>query len=126
MSTTSASTSANVSSSLTGGSAMAQRTWQMANNMQSLDAIYNYDDSQQQAIRTAKPWEKEYARLCYCKRENFRAIRGKLEFAYFCKKDIYQKLPIMLKKVFPRKFPSSFLKLFLFIILEYANLIYHN
>lgn len=41
---------------------MAQRTWEMANNVesvQSVDDIYNYDKKQQQDILTAKPWDRD-------------------------------------------------------------------
>lgn len=44
-------------------SAMAQRTWEMANNIesvQSVDDIYCYDKKIQQDILTAKPWDREY------------------------------------------------------------------
>jgi COP9 signalosome complex subunit 5 len=45
------------------GSKMAQNSWEMANNVetiQSIDEIYKYNRKQQQDILTAKPWEKEY------------------------------------------------------------------
>lgn len=41
---------------------VSQRTWIMANNIEtisSVDEIYRYDKKQQQDILTAKPWEKE-------------------------------------------------------------------
>ncbi|KAG0713216.1 COP9 signalosome complex subunit 5 [Chionoecetes opilio] len=41
---------------------VAQRTWEMANNMESVnsaDEIYQYDGKQQQDILQAKPWEKD-------------------------------------------------------------------
>ena len=42
---------------------MAQKTWEMANSVETIsgiDEIYRYDKKQQQDILTAKPWEKEY------------------------------------------------------------------
>lgn len=44
------------------GSKMAQETWEMANNIesvQSVDEVYKYNRKQQQDILTAKPWEKD-------------------------------------------------------------------
>ncbi|KAI1713083.1 JAB1/Mov34/MPN/PAD-1 ubiquitin protease domain-containing protein [Ditylenchus destructor] len=41
---------------------MAQRRWQLENNMKdelAIDAIYKYDNQEQQMIRNAKPWEKD-------------------------------------------------------------------
>lgn len=41
---------------------MSQKTWEMANNMdsvQAVDEIYKYNKKQQQDILTAKPWEKD-------------------------------------------------------------------
>lgn len=41
---------------------MAQQTWEMSNNMETIsavDEIYRYDKKQQQDILNAKPWEKE-------------------------------------------------------------------
>ena len=43
-------------------SSIAQRTWEMANNMDvvnTVDEIYRYDRKQQQDILTTKPWDKE-------------------------------------------------------------------
>nr|CAD7258476.1 unnamed protein product [Timema shepardi] len=50
------------SSSSEGQSSIAQKTWEMANNIDtisSLDEIYRYDRKQQQDILAAKPWEKD-------------------------------------------------------------------
>lgn len=47
-------------------SAIALKTWEMANKIETIntiDEIYRYDKQQQQDILTAKPWEKEYASL---------------------------------------------------------------
>lgn len=44
-------------------STVAQKTWIMANNIDtvsSVDDIYRYDKKQQQDILAAKPWEKEW------------------------------------------------------------------
>lgn len=41
---------------------IAQKTWEMANKVESIgsiDEIYRYDKKQQQDILAAKPWEKE-------------------------------------------------------------------
>lgn len=41
---------------------MAQVSWEMLNNVESINAvddIYKYDGRQQQDILAAKPWEKE-------------------------------------------------------------------
>lgn len=43
-------------------SPMAQRTWEMSNNIelvQTIDDVYKYNKKQQQDILTAKPWEKD-------------------------------------------------------------------
>ena len=43
-------------------SQMAQKTWEMSNNVENVaavDDIYRYDKKQQQDILIAKPWEKE-------------------------------------------------------------------
>lgn len=43
-------------------SSMAQKTWEMENNIESvnnIDSIFRYDAKQQQEILTAKPWTKE-------------------------------------------------------------------
>jgi len=42
--------------------AVAQKNWEMANNIQMIgpvDEIYRYDHKQQQDILAAKPWKKE-------------------------------------------------------------------
>lgn len=42
--------------------AVARKTWEMSNNMESVssvDEIYRYDKKKQQDILAAKPWEKE-------------------------------------------------------------------
>ncbi|XP_022249944.1 COP9 signalosome complex subunit 5-like [Limulus polyphemus] len=44
------------------GSSVAQKTWEMTNNVetvQNIDEIYKYNKKQQQDILTAKPWEKD-------------------------------------------------------------------
>ncbi|MPC55962.1 COP9 signalosome complex subunit 5 [Portunus trituberculatus] len=58
----SSSTGEGSSSSSMSQSQIAQRTWEMANNMESVnsaDEIYQYDGKQQQDILQAKPWEKD-------------------------------------------------------------------
>ncbi|VDK35941.1 unnamed protein product [Gongylonema pulchrum] len=42
-----------------GASSMPLRTWELANNVQPAEQIYRYDTAEQQAIRAAKPWEKD-------------------------------------------------------------------
>lgn len=42
--------------------AVAQKTWELANKVESIssiDEIYRYDKKQQQDILAAKPWDKE-------------------------------------------------------------------
>lgn len=41
------------------GAQMAQKRWQLENNIEVMDNIYKYDNEEQQAIRTVKPWEKD-------------------------------------------------------------------
>lgn len=58
-----ASSSTGEGSSKMNQSQIAQRMWEMANNMEyynAADEIYQYDRKQQQDILQAKPWEKEY------------------------------------------------------------------
>lgn len=53
---------ASTSSILDDQSTIAQKTWEMANNVESIstmDEIYRYDQQEQKDILTAKPWEKE-------------------------------------------------------------------
>lgn len=41
---------------------VAQKTWELANNVEAIsavDEIYRYDRQQQQDILTTKPWERE-------------------------------------------------------------------
>lgn len=43
-------------------STIAQKTWEMANKIETIgavDDIYRYDKKQQQDILAAKPWDKE-------------------------------------------------------------------
>ena len=45
---------------------MAMKTWEMSNSIESvsgMDEIYRYDEKQQKAIQSAKPWEKEWGLL---------------------------------------------------------------
>ena len=45
---------------------MALKTWEMSNSVESvssMDEIYRYDENQQKAIQSAKPWEKEF--VCF-------------------------------------------------------------
>lgn len=44
-------------------SQIAQKTWELSNNLEvvsSVDEIYKYNKKQQQDILAAKPWEKEW------------------------------------------------------------------
>ncbi|KAH7722325.1 COP9 signalosome complex subunit 5 [Aphelenchoides avenae] len=41
------------------GAQMAQKRWQLENNIEVMDNIYKYDNEEQQSIRTVKPWEKD-------------------------------------------------------------------
>ncbi|MCP4117694.1 MAG: hypothetical protein GY737_20305 [Desulfobacteraceae bacterium] len=50
---------ASSSSAAAGGSEMAKKTWELANQMQCVDDLYSYNEKQQQDIRAAKPWDKE-------------------------------------------------------------------
>jgi len=50
------------STSSDGQASVAQKTWEMSNNIEglhSVDDIYRYDRKQQQDILAARPWEKE-------------------------------------------------------------------
>lgn len=50
------------STSATDQSTIAQKTWEMSNNVEmisTMDEIYRYDRQEQQDILTAKPWDKE-------------------------------------------------------------------
>ena len=41
---------------------MAQKTWELSNNVETVgtvDEIYRFDKKQQDDILTAKPWDKE-------------------------------------------------------------------
>jgi len=38
---------------------IAQKTWEMANNITEAEEIYKYDRNVQQNMLTAKPWEKD-------------------------------------------------------------------
>ena len=40
-------------------SKIAQKTWEMANNITEAEEIYKYDRQQQLSILSAKPWEKD-------------------------------------------------------------------
>lgn len=47
---------------------IAKKTWELENNMQSvntIDDIFKYDKQQQQDILTAKPWEKEWVHCIF-------------------------------------------------------------
>ena len=38
---------------------IAQKSWEMANDIHETEEIYKYDRQQQQSMQTAKPWEKD-------------------------------------------------------------------
>ena len=38
---------------------IAKKNWEMANEVSETEEIYKYDRQQQQAMQTAKPWEKD-------------------------------------------------------------------
>ena len=40
-------------------SKIAQKSWEMANNITEAEEIYKYDRGQQQSMLAAKPWEKD-------------------------------------------------------------------
>lgn len=51
-----------VSRKMSGDTAMAFKTWELSNNIEtvnSVDEIFKFDRQQQQEILQAKPWQKE-------------------------------------------------------------------
>ena len=40
-------------------SKIAQKTWEMANQITQEEEIYKFDRQSQQSMQTAKPWEKD-------------------------------------------------------------------
>lgn len=56
------------SSSSDSQSAIAQKTWEMSNKIETIgtiDDIYRYDKKQQQDILAAKPWDKEWVKVIH-------------------------------------------------------------
>jgi COP9 signalosome complex subunit 5 len=45
-------------STVTSNTQMAQKTWELSNQIEPVDEIYRYNHEQQMNIQTAKPWEK--------------------------------------------------------------------
>jgi COP9 signalosome complex subunit 5 len=53
---------------------IAKKTWELENNIRTVntvDAIFKYDQKQQQDILAAKPWEKEYVCIIFLINYNY-------------------------------------------------------